>query len=167
MNLMSGITLAQQKRLAPLEVGQRNDLIGGEPMAIAQHDQKDVHSKATSTRQRSSTSCGRDFCFARPEVAACAGDNYLGPPCVKAAGDRTAGGHLASFGSPLWWTRSIVEIVAGQVAVPAATGRGLHAARPHPKYPLVQVFLECARQLWENRARKIRCKRPLLTQSGR
>src|SRR6266851_10312360 len=38
MNLMSGITLAQQKRFA-LEVGPMNDLIGGQPMAIRQDNQ--------------------------------------------------------------------------------------------------------------------------------
>ena len=38
MNLMSGITSAQQKRFA-LEVGPMNDLIGGQPMAIRQHNQ--------------------------------------------------------------------------------------------------------------------------------
>src|SRR3984893_5074053 len=38
MNLMSGITLAQQERFA-LEVGPMNDLIGGQPMAIRQHNQ--------------------------------------------------------------------------------------------------------------------------------
>src|ERR1700674_1549366 len=39
MNLMSGITVAQQQRFAP-EVGPMNDLIGGQPMAIRQYDQK-------------------------------------------------------------------------------------------------------------------------------
>jgi hypothetical protein len=39
MNLMSGITVAQQKRFA-LEVGPMNDLIGGQPMAIGQHSKK-------------------------------------------------------------------------------------------------------------------------------
>jgi len=38
MNLMSGITSAQQKRFA-LEVGPMNNLIGGQPMAIRQHNQ--------------------------------------------------------------------------------------------------------------------------------
>jgi hypothetical protein len=38
MNLMSGITSAQQKRFA-LEVGPMNDLMGGQPMAIRQHNQ--------------------------------------------------------------------------------------------------------------------------------
>jgi hypothetical protein len=39
MNLMSGITVAQQKRFA-LEVGPMNDLIGGQPTAIGQHSKK-------------------------------------------------------------------------------------------------------------------------------
>ena len=39
MNLMSGITLAQQQRFA-LEIGPMNDLIGGQPMAIGQHSKK-------------------------------------------------------------------------------------------------------------------------------
>jgi hypothetical protein len=38
MNLMSGVTSAQQKRFA-LEVGPMNDLIGSQPMAIRQHNQ--------------------------------------------------------------------------------------------------------------------------------
>ena len=38
MNLMSGISSAQQKRFA-LEVGPMNNLIGGQPMAIRQHNQ--------------------------------------------------------------------------------------------------------------------------------
>jgi hypothetical protein len=38
MNFMSGITSAQQKRFA-LEVGPMNNLIGGQPMAIRQHNQ--------------------------------------------------------------------------------------------------------------------------------
>ena len=42
MYLMSGITSAQQKRFA-LEVGPMNDLIGGQPMAIRQHNQSLQH----------------------------------------------------------------------------------------------------------------------------
>jgi hypothetical protein len=38
MNLVSGITLAQQKRFA-LEVGPMNDLSGGKPMVIRQDNQ--------------------------------------------------------------------------------------------------------------------------------
>jgi hypothetical protein len=38
MNLVSGITLAQQKRFA-LEVGPMNDLFGGKPMVIWQYNQ--------------------------------------------------------------------------------------------------------------------------------
>src|SRR5882672_12783207 len=39
VNLMSGITLAQQKRFA-LQIGPMNDLMGGQPMAIRQYSQK-------------------------------------------------------------------------------------------------------------------------------
>jgi len=39
MNLMSGITSAQQKSFS-LEVGPKNDLVGSQPMAIWQDNQK-------------------------------------------------------------------------------------------------------------------------------